>query len=503
MAPIRLSQPALHWARLSPGAPALSEGGQHWSYQQLAEAIHEAAALLGQLGVRPGDRVMLIGENSLALASFILATAQLDATAVLENARRAPHEVDAIRAHCEPRRVIYLSGNSPDAAAHAQRHGALAHHLPRVGAFAHSATPAPCEPDITTGTADDVAVLIYTTGTTGTPKGVMLSHANLLYLSGMMVSLRGLTPADRIYGVLPITHVMGLAAVFNATLRAGAHARLVARFTPEACLAALATEGITVMQGAPAMFAKLVEHAQVQGLSAPALRFIAAGGAPIDPTVKRDTEALFGLTLHNGYGLTEGSGLCWTRLDQPRSDCSVGLPLPGVEVQLLDATGQPVPPGQVGELWARGPNVMKGYYRNPELTARVTRPGGWFNTEDLARADADGHLHIEGRTKELIISSGFNVYPLEVETVLNAHPAIVHSAVVSRHGRGQRNGGGLCRTGPRPGPDPGRAECLSCRSPVALQAAARGLCHEPPAHLAQRQGAEEPAEGRRAPGHPP
>lgn len=428
----RLWQPAHEWAGRTPHAPALSEDGTTWTYADLDAAVDAAADALRAWGVRRGDRVMLIGENSLALGTFILAVSKVDACAVMENARRAPHEVDGIRAHADPRCVVYLASASPDAAAHAKRHGAVEAVLPRIGAVLHSAEPLPAEPDEQQGNADDTAVLIYTTGTTGTPKGVMLSHANLLYLGEMMVGLRRLTPDDRVYGVLPITHVMGLAGGFNGTLRAGAHVRMVARFDAQRCVDALAGEGISILQGAPAMFAKLADHEQHRRLHTPRLRFISAGGAPVDATVKADTEAVLGVPLHNGYGLTEGSGLTWTRLDQPRSDCSVGTALPGVELQLRTPGGDGPAEGDVGELWARGPNVMKGYYRNPVLTAKALHDGGWFNTEDLARIDADGHVHIEGRTKDLIIAGGFNVYPLEVEVALNAHPAIVHSAVVGR-----------------------------------------------------------------------
>ena len=433
----RLADPARAWARQHAQARALSAGERHWSFGDLGQAMDEAGRLLRQLGVGRGDRVMLIGENSLGLAAFILATGELDACAVLENARRAPGEVDTIRQHCEPRAIVYLTEGSDDARAHGQRHGAHWAQLPHCGPLGHSPQPLPSTADPTDGTAADTAVLIYTTGTTGSPKGVMLSHANLLYLSNMMVQLRRVSAADRVYGVLPITHVMGLAGAFGGSLRAGAHLRLVPRFSPAACTQALAEEGITMLQGAPAMFAKLADHARSHPLRAPGLRFIAAGGAPVDAAVKADVEAAFGLPLHNGYGLTECSGLCWTRLEQPSTSCSVGFPLPGVALQVLDAVGQPVPPGEVGELWARGPNGMKGYYRDPARTAAATRPGGWFNTEDLARIDADGQVHIEGRTKDLIIVGGFNVYPMEVEQALNAHPAVVHSAVVA----GQAAGG--------------------------------------------------------------
>lgn len=432
----RIHEGALQWAHRTPDAPAITENGRTWSYAGLAAAVDQAAALLRELRVRAGDRVMLVGENGMALAALILAASRVDACAVLENARRAPLEVERIRAHCDARRTVYLTGTSAEARVHAERAGATFLAAGALGELAVGSLNESAVADTVNGTASDVAVLIYTTGTTGEPKGVMLMHANLLFLSEMMVRLRRMTPRDRVYGVLPITHVMGLAAVFGGTFRAGAHLFIVARFAAAECAAALERDGITMMQGAPAMFAKLAEHARTQPLRAPRLRFIAAGGAPLDETVKSGVESLLGLTLHNGYGLTEGSGLCWTRLEEPRTDCGVGRPLPGVELKVLDASGNPVAAGEVGELWARGPQLMKGYYRNPELTRRALLPGGWFNTEDLARIDETGNVSVVGRTKDLIIAGGFNVYPLEVENALNAHPAVVHSAVVGRSSGG-------------------------------------------------------------------
>lgn len=435
----KISDTVIAWGRDMPDQPAITEDGVTWNYAQLAAAIRDTVVLLRETGIRRGDRVMLIGENGIMLATLILAVSELGGWAVLENARRAAREVDAIRDHCQARRVFYAVSNSPDAAAHAARHGAE-HMATSAGDIAVGALDDSSEPVLAASEGDcQIAVLIYTTGTTGVPKGVMLSHGNLLYLASMMVQLRKLTTQDKVYAVLPITHVMGLAPVFCGALYAGAHLYIVSRFSAENCLHALAKDGITVMQGAPAMFAKLFHHARGKSVDAPTLRFIAAGGAPIDLTAKNELEALFGLTLHNGYGLTEASGLCWTRLEHPRKDSSVGLPLPGVELRLLDAKGVDVSPNEVGELWARGPNVMQGYYRNPKLTAEATLPGGWFNTQDLARITEDGHVFIEGRTKDLIITSGFNVYPLEVENALNAHPHIVHSAVVGRSRNGDED----------------------------------------------------------------
>src|SRR5262249_41933713 len=200
-------------------------------------------------------------------------------------------------------------------------------------------------------------------------------------------------------------------------LGAGASLHLQARFNPASMAQFLGRHGITVCQGVPAMYAKLVEHLRAQGqkLDAPALRFLYAGGSPLTPALKREVESTLGLALHNGYGLTEASPpLTQTRSAATRADCSVGRALAGVELRIVDMDGRDVEPGASGELWARGPNIMKGYYRDPRGTAETIRPGGWLATGDIARQGDDGAYFIEGRLKELIIRSGFNVNPVEV-----------------------------------------------------------------------------------------
>ena len=227
---------------------------------------------------------------------------------------------------------------------------------------------------------------------------------------------------------------MDLASVCLGTLYAGACLRVEARYAPQAALDALRS-GVSVLQGVPSMYAKLVAHAQASGrpIDAPRLRLLYAGGSPLDPALKQGTEALFALPLHNGYGLTEAAPtITQTRLDAPRSDCSVGLVIPGCEIRIVGAAGAPTPAGQPGELQVRGPNVMLGYYRNDALTRETIDEDGWLNTGDIVRQETDGALFIVGRSKELIIRSGFNVYPVEVEAVLNAHPDVTHSAVVGR-----------------------------------------------------------------------
>jgi len=425
--PARIDAIPRQAAARTPDAPALREAGRQLSYAALVAQIDTHAALLRAHGVRPGDRVLLVGENCIDQVALIFAASTLGAWIVNVNARLSAPEIDAIQTHAGARLALYTAAVSPEAAAHAARAGARAHGTLMIGPLDQDCLPEPAG-------ADEVAALVYTTGTTGQPKGVMLTHRNLLFVAGVSSRLRGLVPQDRAWGVLPISHVYGLTSVLLGTLCAGACLQLVPRFTPASMLAAIRDDGLTIVQGVPAMYARLLELA---GAASPrsalpsTLRFAYAGGSPLDPDLKGRVEALLGVPLHNGYGLSEAAPtVSQTRLDAPRADTSVGLPIPGVEVRIVDAAGQDVKGDADGALWVRGPNVMRGYYRAPEASAAALLPGGWLDTGDVARRGPDGALFIVGRTKELIIRSGFKVYPLEIETVLNAHPGVTQSAVV-------------------------------------------------------------------------
>lgn len=425
----RLGDVLKNWTETTPGNPAISDDIRSLDYSQLGQAVTDCRAFLAHSGIRAGDRLAVIGENSTVLATLILAAGLDDIWVVLENARRAPFETDAVCQHAQPRRILYLTENSPSAQDHANRHGASSVTTP-FGALAMGPLMETLAEPCYESEHEQVAALIYTTGSTGLPKGVMLTHGNLLYIGSLMQKQRRLIPEDRVYGILPITHVMGLSSGLLGTLASGAHVQLVPRFTVAHCVQSLQEQGVSILQGAPAMFSRLVKSDDMRGFHSDTLRVIAVGGAPLDPTLKREVEQCFGLTLHNGYGLTEGSAICWTRLDAANPDCAVGPANPEVDVAILDADGKPVQPGKLGSLWARGPNIMKGYFRDQERTISVLTADGWFNTEDLARQLPDGRICIEGRTKDLIIRSGFNVSPLEVETALNAHEQIQHSAVM-------------------------------------------------------------------------
>ncbi len=412
------------------GAPAvIDHNGVRLTYGELDAAVGTAADALRDAGLQPGDRLLLLSENCATYAVGILAASRIGAWVSPINARHSVEEIDAIAAHAGARMAMFTPEASPNSAAHAERLGAVdlcGLHCGRLLATrAETSEPEPMPED----PAERVAALMYTTGTTSAPKGVMLTHRNLTWNAESSARLRKMTSEDEALVVLPGTHIFGFASVFLASLHAGCTLRFMPRFTAAGVLEALA-QGASVMSAVPQMYAAILRHLKAEGgrPDAPRLRYISAGGAPLDPEWKVRIEEAFGLPLNNGYGLTETApGVSGTWQDAPRHDTSVGYALPDVDLRIdrPDANG-------VGELLIRGPGIMKGYYRDPERTAEVLTPDGWFRSGDLARIEDDGALFIVGRLKELIIRSGFNVHPPEVEAMLTRHPAISQAAVVGR-----------------------------------------------------------------------
>ena len=405
-----------------PGACAVIDAdGREVSYGAHRAAILETSERLAAAGLGPGDRLVIAAENCHAATALIFAASVLGAVAVPVNARMTPAEIDRIVEHAAPRVIAFTSAASGEAAAHAARMGASGEGV------ALASGPGGGE-----AAAEGTAVILYTTGTTGAPKGVMLTHGNLRFAGVASATLRGMQAGDRVYGVLPLTHVFGLASMLMAATHAGATIQLETRFTPERLHAAL-TGGVTIFPGVPQMHAVLMSWIERQGmgrLASPSLRYVSSGAAPLDPAWKRKAEAFYGLALQNGYGMTESTaGVSATRNPMGSGDTSVGPPLPGVDI-VVDEDAGGADPG-VGEVLTRGPHVMAGYYRAPGPTGEAIRDG-WLRTGDLGRIDGEGRLHIVGRRKELIIRGGFNVYPPEVEAALNDHPKVIQSAVIGR-----------------------------------------------------------------------
>lgn len=415
-------------AATRPDAPAIKDcDGSVHGWAAYAALIEEAEALLRGQGAAPGERVLIVAENCLAVPVLIMACARIGAWAVPVNARMTAAEVARIAAHTTPVLTLYTSHVSPDAAAKAGDAPMIA-----TGFGTLRVRQGAADPETAGKGSDAPAVPLYTTGTTGAPKGVMLSHDNLIFGGEASMYLRSLVPEDHIYCALPLTHVFGVASLLMGAAVSGAMLELATRFDPAALFQAL-KGGATVMSAVPQMHALLMAHAEAQGavvLGAKRLRYVSSGAAPLDPAWKRKAEAFYGLPLQNGYGMTESTaGVTGTRNALGDPDTSVGPPLPGVEVTLDRSVGADA---GVGEVLTRGPHVMKGYFRNPEATAAALAPEGWLRTGDMGFLDAEGRLHIVGRSKELIIRSGFNVYPPEVEAALNDHPAVVQAAVIGR-----------------------------------------------------------------------
>ncbi|MEJ6709186.1 MAG: class I adenylate-forming enzyme family protein [Amylibacter sp.] len=411
------------------GALALIDhDGTNVTYGDLSLETAALAAILKQHGVRSGDRIVLVSENSVFFAAMVFAASQLNAWLILVNARQSTDEIAAIEAHATPRCVVYTHDVSEPARNHAARMGAC-----KIGALASGEVWATAVADVDVEPVDadgnQVAVLLYTTGTTSAPKGVMLTHRNLLFCSSYSAHFNRLIPEDRVVGVLPGTHIYALSSVFLPAMIAGASLEFVPRFDVGKVLLML-RGGATRFPAVPQMFAAIMQHLDEAGeeLNAPALMNLVTGGAPLDPGLKTRVEKVFGLPMNNGYGMTETSpSISSTHNDHPRSDVGVGVPYDWIDVRIFEPNAD-----GIGEIQVRGDNVMRGYYRAPDKTAEVMTDDGFFRTGDLGTFDEGGGLHIVGRSKELIIRSGFNVHPPEIEAMLSKHPSVYQVAVIGR-----------------------------------------------------------------------
>ncbi len=420
------------WLTESPDQPFIHlPDGRSLTFADLGALTTAAEAELLALGVLPGDRVLVVAENCPEHAALILACSRVGAWSCGVNARMAPAEIDAFAAKADARVIYFTAAASRAASAHARRFDAVPSAL---NGMEHSHVRANAMPE-GQPLQDQVAALIFTSGTTGEPKGVMLTHDALIHFARVTCEARALSPVDRSYAFVPMTHIFGLGTVLLSSLLAGAQLVMRPQFDPADLLDALAHCGVSQLQGPPTLYSRLLAHLQHEGITtptAPALRYLYTGAGPLDLSLKQRVEATFGLTLHHGYGLSEYAGSVHvTRLGDRRADTSAGYAVAEAEVQVTDpVTGTPLPLGERGELWLRGRGLMPGYFRDPDATAKAMREGGWYASGDLGEMHADGALFVVGRLKEMIIRSGFNVYPAEVETALNTHPSIQRSAVV-------------------------------------------------------------------------
>jgi long-chain acyl-CoA synthetase len=413
-----------------PDRAAIKQGDLVLSYAGLAAAAGQVAALLRAEGIACGDRVAVMLPN---VAAFpVLAYGALAAGAVLVpmNPLLKSREVEHYVGDSGAKLVFAWEAAAEEAAKGAAASGARV--IPVTDADA-AALRSGLEPDAdwAARTDDDDAVILYTSGTTGTPKGAQLTHGGLRRNAEITARvLIGTGPGDMIMGCLPLFHVFGLTCGLNAALASGACLTLLPRFDPGAALEMISRDKVTVFEGVPTMYSAMLHHAGGSQADLSSLRVCVSGGAAMPVEVLRGFEAAFGCMILEGYGLSETSPVAsFNHPDAVRKPGSIGTPIEGVEMRLVDSLGADVPADEVGEIAIRGHNVMKGYWGRPEATAEAI-PDGWFRTGDLAKTDEDGYFFIVDRKKEMIIRGGYNVYPREIEEALYEHPAVAEAAVI-------------------------------------------------------------------------
>ena len=423
--------------------------GRDTTYGEFEETVSRFAAGLQQLGVEKGDHVAFLLGNTPHFLISLYATMRIGATAIPVNPMYTQDEIAYIIQNGDVKAVIALDQLLPLVEVGVKVLPQVENYIicettqdigEKVNALSNSAkektklfsqvlgsTVESVEP--VKVEEDDTAIILYTSGTTGYPKGAMLTHRNLYSNARDVGHYLSMTPEDRVIATLPVFHVFALTVVVNAPLLQGATVLLAPRFSPSEIYDLAESQKATVFAGVPTMYNFLYQFDGDADKFA-ALRLAVSGGAPLPVQVLHDFEAKFKVKVSEGYGLSEASPVtCFNPLDRERKAGSIGMSISNVENKVVDEFGNEVPVGEVGELIVRGPNVMKGYYKMPEDTANAIR-GEWLYTGDLAKKDEDGYFYIVDRKKDMIIVGGFNVYPREVEEVLFTHPNVVEAAVV-------------------------------------------------------------------------
>lgn len=412
-----------------PATPFLDTAERRYGYGDLDRLSSAMGHVLRARGVGPGDRVAVQVEKSPQAVFLYLACLRIGAVYLPLNTGYTLHELDYFFGDAEPRVIVCDPARESDVGGLAGAQGAAILTLDQAGrgslidaaADRGDLAPAACDPD-------DLAALLYTSGTTGRSKGAMLTHRNLVSNALALRATWGFTAADVLLHVLPIYHTHGLFVAINTVLLAGARMLFLPRFDADAVIPALAQA--SVMMGVPTYYTRLLARADFTADAARSIRLFISGSAPLLEETFAAFEARTGQRILERYGMTETGMSTSNPLQGERRAATVGLPLPGVEVRVADDDGRPLAPGQTGILEVRGPNVFKGYWRMPEKTAEEFRDDGFFITGDVAVIGEDGYVSIVGRAKDLVISGGLNVYPKEVESLIDRLPGVVESAVV-------------------------------------------------------------------------
>ena len=426
------------YARVGDYPRALVFEGREYTSGELRTMQLRLAGALAGMGVKRGDRVAVMTPNCPEVGTTYAAVWRLGAITVPILFLLAQAEVEHILRDAEPTVIV----TSPEFVSVIMASIAGLSPAPRVLLVGdESANGAEAmTPLITSGpefegmadmSPDDIAGINYTGGTTGHPKGVMLSHGGMVAVSNAAISTGDYEDGNIGLGALPLAHGYGILTQLLAMRVAGTGV-LMRWFEPGAALALIQERRVNVMAVVPTMLVYLLNHPDLDKYDVSSVERVGCGAAPCPVELLQAFEKRFGCTIYEGYGLTESTVVCTTqRRDRPKVVGSVGIPLPGFTVKILEQEHREVPLGELGEICVRGPNVMKGYYRLPALTAETVRDG-WLHTGDIGRMDADGNVYVVDRKKDMIIRGGLNVYPRDVEEVLFEHPAIAEAAVIGR-----------------------------------------------------------------------
>ena len=414
----------------TPGAAAIRLGEIELSYGELDDRSARLATLLREKGFQQGDRVGVMLPNVPEFPIAYYGVLRAGGIVVPMNVLLKRREIAFYLEDSGAGLLLAWHGFAEEARDGAADAGAEMIEVEPAGFAAILGELEPAT-DLADTAEDDTAVILYTSGTTGKPKGAELTHLNLFRnadVSGRTTS--EIAQGDVVLGALPLFHSFGQTVSMNASLKVGACLTLVPKFDPGEALATIERDGVTHFYGVPTMYGALLHHPERESFDTSALRICITGGASMPVEVLRGFEDAFGAKVMEGYGLSETSPVaCSNHPDKERKAGSIGTPIEGVEMQVVDEDDNPVAQGEVGEIVIRGHNIMKGYWQRSEATAEAMR-GGWFHSGDMARTDEEGYFYIVDRKKDLIIRGGYNVYPREVEEVLYEHPKIREAAVV-------------------------------------------------------------------------
>jgi long-chain acyl-CoA synthetase len=413
-----------------PDLPAIRLGDAELTYAALDDLSARMATLLTAKGLRPGDRVGMMLPNVPQFPVAYYGVLRAGGVVVPMNVLLKRREIAFYLEDSGAELLLAWHGFAEEARGGAEDAG-----VDLIGVEPESFAALLAEHEPTPGLADtaedDTAVILYTSGTTGKPKGAELTHANLFRNADVSSRTTSeISAGDVVFGGLPLFHSFGQTVSMNASLMVGACLTLVPKFDPGEALETMQRDRVTHFYGVPTMYGALLHHPERESYDTSSLRTCITGGASMPVEVLRGFEQAFGAIVLEGYGLSETSPVSSSNHpDRERKPGSIGTPLEGVEMKVVDEDDNEVAQGEVGEIVIRGHNIMKGYWQRPDATAEAMR-GGWFHSGDMAKVDEEGYFYIVDRKKDLIIRGGYNVYPREVEEVLYEHPKIREAAVI-------------------------------------------------------------------------